>query len=275
MPGARSQIRRRTCGCSFPWMSWKSSLDAAIGVYNGTPHDGLNGRTPLEAIEHGVRGRGAMLNWLPEAKRRTLCLMQTPRRAIVRGYLHQGQRPHVNFHGVRYSNRVLASTAAFLGQELRIYYNSQDLRTVRAFGADGVEVGVLKAQGAWGEIAHDLKLRQEIVRLRGRKRLASALSQEFLQQFIAGKLQKANRGRRAGERHDPDAASPCCGADDAVGDDASGGCRHAGVGPPDESRSAPGPRAGAGPTGRAGDSADRHRVCRHALTARYQDTMTP
>ena len=137
-----------------------------------------------------------MLNWLPEAKRRTLCLMQTPRRATVRGYLHQGQRPHINFHGVRYTNRVLASTAAFLGQELRIYYNSQDLRTVRAFGADGAEIGVLKAQGAWGEIAHDLKLRQEIVRLRGRKRLASALSQEFLQQFIARKLEKAKRSRR-------------------------------------------------------------------------------
>ena len=67
---------------------------------------------------------------------------------------------------------------------------------MRAFGADGSEVGVLKAQGAWGEIAHDLKLRQEIVRLRGRKRLASALSQEFLQQFIARKLEKAKGGRR-------------------------------------------------------------------------------
>jgi hypothetical protein len=55
-----------------------------------------------------------MLNWLAKAKRRTLCLMQAPRSAIVRGYLHQGQRPHVNFHGVRYSNRVLATTAAFL-----------------------------------------------------------------------------------------------------------------------------------------------------------------
>ena len=32
---------------------------------------------------------------------------------------------------------AVASTAAFLGQELRLYYNSQDLRTVRAFGAGG------------------------------------------------------------------------------------------------------------------------------------------
>lgn len=172
-------------------------MEAALATYNASPHDGLNGRTPLEAVEHSVRGRGAMLNWLPEAKRRTLCLMQAPRRATVRGYLHQGQRPHINFHGVRYTNPVLASTATFLGQELRLYYNSQDLRTVRAFAADGAEIGVLKAQGAWGEIAHDLKLRQEIVRLRGRKRLASALSHEFLAQYVEHKFAKAKRTRRA------------------------------------------------------------------------------
>ena len=144
-------------------------IEAAIATYNASPHDGLNGRTPLEAMEYSVRRNGAMLSWLPEAKRRTLCLMQTPRRVTVRSYLHQGQRPHVNFFGVRYTNAMLASTASFLGQELRIYYHSQDLRTVRAFAADGSEIGVLKAQGAWGEIAHDLKLRQEILRLRGRK----------------------------------------------------------------------------------------------------------
>ena len=172
-------------------------MEACLGVYNATPHDGLNGRTPLEAVEPSVRGRGAMLRWLPEAKRRTLCLMQTPKRATVRGYLEQGQRPHVNFHGVRYTNPTLASTAAFLGQELRLYYNSKDLRTLRAFAADGSELGVLAAQGAWGAIAHDLKLRQEILKLRGRKRLTSALSHDFLQRFIEQKFAKAKRTRRA------------------------------------------------------------------------------
>ncbi|MDM0117863.1 Mu transposase C-terminal domain-containing protein [Variovorax sp. J22R133] len=172
-------------------------LEAAIATYNGTPHDGLNGRMPLEAMAHSVRGRNAMLCWLPEAKRRTLCLMQTPRRATVRGYLHQGQRPHINFHGVRYTNPVLASTVAFLGQQLRIYYNSQDLRTVRAFAADGSEIGLLKAQGAWGEIVHDLKLRQEVLRLRGRKRLGESISHEFMEAYVSNKLHKAKSSRRA------------------------------------------------------------------------------
>jgi len=172
-------------------------LEAAIAAYNATPHDGLNGRTPLEAVAHSVRGRGAMLNWLPEAKRQTLCLMQTPRRATVRGYLHQGQRPHINFHGVRYTNPVLASTASFLGQTLRIYYNSQDLRTVRAFAGDGSEIGVLKAQGAWGEILHDLKLRQEVLRLRGRKRLSGAMLHQYLDAYVSDKLHNAKGSRRS------------------------------------------------------------------------------
>lgn len=171
-------------------------LEASLAQYNATAHNGLNGRTPLEAVEHSVRGRGAMLNWLPAAKRRTLCLMHTPHTSTVRGYLDQGQRPHVNFHGVRYTNTLLASTALLLGKKLRLYYNSQDLRTVRAFADDGAEIGVLKAQGAWGEIVHDLKLRQEVVRLRGRKHLASAMNHEGLTQFIEDKLAKAKRSRR-------------------------------------------------------------------------------
>jgi putative transposase len=171
-------------------------LEAAIATYNATPHNGLNGRTPLEAIDHSLHGGATMLNWLPAHKRKTLCLMHIPRLVTVRGYLHQGQRPHINFHGVRYTSALLASTAAFLGTELRLYYNSQDLRTVRAFAADGAEIGVLKAQGAWGEIVHDIKLRQEILRQRGKKRLASALSQEFLTQYIEQKFAKAKKSRR-------------------------------------------------------------------------------
>ncbi len=89
-------------------------LEAAIAAYNATPHNGLNGRTPLEAVEHSIRNRGAMLSWLPENRRSRLCLMQTPKRARVRGYLAQGQRGHVNFHGVRYTNALLAASATFL-----------------------------------------------------------------------------------------------------------------------------------------------------------------
>ena len=69
-------------------------MEASLAAYNATPHAGLNGRTPLQAMEYLVRGKGHMVWWLPESKRRTLCLMQTAHRCRVRGYLAQGTRPH-------------------------------------------------------------------------------------------------------------------------------------------------------------------------------------
>lgn len=82
---------------------------------NATLHAGINARTPLEAMNYLVRGKASMITWLPEAKRRTLCLMQMAHRCRVRGYLAQGTRPHINLFQVRYTsaatrNRMPAAT---------------------------------------------------------------------------------------------------------------------------------------------------------------------
>ena len=172
-------------------------MEASIAGYNATPHAGVNGRSPLEAMEYLVRGKGHMISWLPESKRRTMCLMQTAHRCRVRGYLAQGTRPHINLFQVRYTSEALAASTSLLGQDLRVYYNSDDLRTVRAFLLDGSELGILKAQGAWGEISHDLKLRREIMKLRGKQRMDFMIDQAFIERFVAVKKEKAKKSRRA------------------------------------------------------------------------------
>jgi transposase InsO family protein len=171
-------------------------LEASLASYNATPHAGLNGRTPLEAVAHSIRTQGHWLSWLPEARRRNLDLMHTPKRARVRGYLAQGQRAHVNFYGVRYTNTMLAATTQFIGTELKLYFNSADLRTVHAIARDGTDLGLLKAQGAWGEIAHDLSLRQEILRQRSRRHSAE-LNGSVIERFVAAKRKAARGSRRA------------------------------------------------------------------------------
>ncbi|KRB75752.1 DDE-type integrase/transposase/recombinase [Noviherbaspirillum sp. Root189] len=172
-------------------------MEASIANYNATPHGGLNGRSPLEAMEYFIRGKGHLISWLPEPKRRTLCLMQKARRCRVRGYLAQGTRAHINLFQVRYTNVNLATSGDLFGKDLRIYYNSDDLRTVRAFLPDGSELGVLKAQGLWGEITHDLKLRREILKKRDSKRLEFRLDHDFLEGFMQEKRAKAKTSRRA------------------------------------------------------------------------------
>lgn len=172
-------------------------MEASIAGYNATPHSGLNGRTPLEAMEYFVRGKAELLSWLPEPKRRTLCLMQKAHRCRVRGYLAQGTRAHINLFQVRYTNEVLAASTDLFGKDLRVYYNSDDLRSVRAFLPNGAELGVLKAQGAWGEIAHDVKLRREILKMRASRRLNFTVNQDFIERFIEEKRAKAKTSRRA------------------------------------------------------------------------------
>ena len=120
--------------------------------------------------------------------------MERAHRCRVRGYLAQGARSDINLYQVRYTSPELAGTGALLGEELRVYYNVEDLRTVRAFLASGTELGILKAQGAWGEVRHDLKLRREIMKLRGRRR--REVTHDFIETFVEAKKLKAKRSRR-------------------------------------------------------------------------------
>lgn len=98
---------------------------------------------------------------------------------------------------VRYTSEVLAASTALLGKDLRVYYNNDDLRTVRAFLADGSELGTSRHKVPWGEISHDLKLRREIMKLRGKKRLAFTVTQEFIDRFVEEKRKTAKHSRRA------------------------------------------------------------------------------
>jgi transposase InsO family protein len=175
-------------------------LEVAIAYYNGRPHSGLNGRSPLETLEVFLRERDFLPRWLPEPRRRTLCLMQTAKGATVRGGLRSGVRPHVNLWGVRHTNATLAASALYLGTRLLIYYTPEDLREVRAFLPDGSELGILKAQGLWGETPHSLRVRQEILRLRRARQLHYAEHANPISAYVEKLRREAKRSRRSATR---------------------------------------------------------------------------
>lgn len=172
-------------------------IEFSIAAYNGTPHGGLNNATPLEAIEYFVRGKQTLVTWLPEQRRRTLCLMQTARRCRVCAYLDQGVRPHINLHGVRYTNGVLASSTHLIGEKLLVYMNADDLRCVRAFLPDATELGVLDAQGAWRVLPHNLKLRREICKGKDKRRSHVAADASRIEAYVQEKLAQAKKKRKA------------------------------------------------------------------------------
>jgi putative transposase len=116
-------------------------VDVVLADYNGEPHTGLGGRTPLEAMHFLIARESSLVRTLPAARRGTLCLLHEARVVTIRGSIKRGMRPHINFEYVRYTSSMLSSNASLTGQKLRIYFNVKDVRHVHAFLMDGSELG--------------------------------------------------------------------------------------------------------------------------------------
>lgn len=96
-------------------------VEYAIASYNGAPHIALDTVSPLKAMESFVRARRTLVNWLPEPRRRSPCLMRSAKRCRVHAYLNQGTRLHIILYGVRYSSPVPACSTEKIGKQLLVY----------------------------------------------------------------------------------------------------------------------------------------------------------
>lgn len=146
-------------------------LDVNFANYNGTPHDGLGGRSPIEVMQYFAQKQGLIWRTLAQRYRQNLMLLQPVHPAIVRGNLRRGVRPYINLYGVRYSSSVLGEASGQIGRPLRIYFDPEDMRVAMAFLENGEEIGPLKAARPWDQTPHSLRLRQEILRLKRLKEI--------------------------------------------------------------------------------------------------------
>ena len=78
------------------------------------------------------------------------------RRARVRGHVGRGDKPHISFYHVRYTSEQLARTPELIGKRLRIYYDADDIRVLRAFLADSVTLrrAVVVCDATFSRSAH-------------------------------------------------------------------------------------------------------------------------
>lgn len=142
--------------------------DVLIANYNGTPHEGINNLTPLEALEQRIL-RGMPIRAMPEEQRNEVAFFSMKVERVVKGNKQQGKRPHINYEGVTYHNEILSRSYDLIGEKLTLLVNTVDLRSIQAYLQDGSEFGTLSASGKWGISPHDLKTRKLINKLRNRK----------------------------------------------------------------------------------------------------------
>ncbi|MGF6552254.1 hypothetical protein [Paraburkholderia youngii] len=175
-------------------------IDVVLANYNGEPHTGLGGRTPLEAMQFLLDKGEGLLRSLPVSQRSTLCLLQEAAVVPVCGNVRRSVRPHVNFAYSRYSSRLLSGMTGLIGQKLRIYYNVKDIRNVRAFLMNGEELGTLTAARPWCLTPHSLRTRQEIHKLIRQGKLRVREGEDPVGAWFAWKQKQART-------HSADAAS--------------------------------------------------------------------
>lgn len=172
-------------------------IEVLIADYNGESHDGLGGRTPLEAMAYLIAKQRGFLRTLPQVVRANLCLLQEVRIIKIVGSAASGTRPYVNFAGVRYSSDVLSSNAALAGKMLRIYFDVRDIRVLRAFFEDGSELGILTASRPWCYTPHSLRVRQEILKLKREGKLLYRDGDDPVEAWVKHKHTQSRNNKRA------------------------------------------------------------------------------
>lgn len=173
-------------------------IDVVLSNYNGEPHGGLGGRSPLEKLRHFLSNQesGALVRTIPPDRRSTLCLLQEGKRLFIRSYPEQGVGPHVNFIGVKYTSDVLKNSPGLVGQRVNAYYDRSDIRTLTVFFENGEELGILTAAKQWSLTKHSVRLRREIMRLVRRNKLKCGLEDDAVRVFLKYKKASSRRSKK-------------------------------------------------------------------------------
>lgn len=168
-------------------------LDVSIANYHASAHDGLNGRSPLEALQLAVEHQRRPVRTLAKQLRSRLHQLQSVHLSTVRGNVARGVAPYISLYGARYSNEVLQRTQGLVGQKIRVYIHPGDMREAWAYLSNGADLGRLAVLQGWRYSRHTLRLRKHILRERRLGKLKFAGEQDPVQIL-------AERQRRGGRR---------------------------------------------------------------------------
>lgn len=138
-------------------------IEQLIIEYNNSPHESLYNNTPLQEMERKIREYGMMPSLASEKKIAEIknLLYHTETRKVCGGK-QTGKRPYINFMNAQYRNDLLASSNTYVGKNITVLINPDDVSTLEAYSMDGIPLGMLKANGEQGMRAHSLRSRKAI-----------------------------------------------------------------------------------------------------------------
>ncbi len=191
-------------------------MAVVVADYNGTPHEGLGFRTPIEQLAYFVEEQ-VIIRHVEESDRPNLGLLNIEFLCTVRGNIKKGRRPYIQVLRERYSNELLAQMPELIGTKIRVIADEDDMRSVRSFLVGGRDLGTLRALGKWREVKHSLRTRLATNRRYARKILHEADSVEPVEALLdhlsragaktsrraAGEYERVRREAGHSENHRP------------------------------------------------------------------------
>lgn len=174
------------------WEALLDLLDVLVANYNVTVNRGLGGQSPLQVLRnHLEQVEPTFLpRILPPANMDYPDLGIVVETRCVRGNQRQGRRPYLEIDRVRYTSPILARSFGLVGNQLRLHIRESNMCAVDAFFESGQELGILRAQGKWGETPHTREMRKQIMALSDAGELTISLDDdpvEKLLQYYASK----------------------------------------------------------------------------------------
>lgn len=150
---------------------------------NGQPVTGSAGTSSLRFLETGVERQTLRPVYLTEDKRRAHFFGLSEDCNVIRS----GGRIWINCKYKKYTGACLEQFAGRKSRSVQLIarIDTSDLRDVRLFTKEGIEVGVVKCEGNWGRYPHDLRIRMLYFRISRSTGMKSADFLRFVFQHLA------------------------------------------------------------------------------------------
>lgn len=165
---AKNDPVRQAVGLGIDWEVLLDVIDVVIANYNATPNEALGNRSPLSLLHDYAEAGG--LDFLPRRLPPPVAAIAelgvTIETRAVRGDLEQGRRPYIEIDRVHYTSPVLSGCFGLIGKKMRVHVRESNMCNVMVYHESGEELGILRAQGAWGQTVHTREMRKQINALR-------------------------------------------------------------------------------------------------------------
>ncbi len=165
---AKDNPVRKAIELGIDWEVLLDLIDVVVANYNVTPNEALGNRSPLSLLQDYV-GSGS-LDFLPRRLPPPVATVAelgvTIETRAIRGKLLQGRRPYIEIDRVHYTSPVLSNCFGLIGKKIRVHIRESNMCSVTAYHESGELLGILQAQGAWGQTAHTREMRKQINALR-------------------------------------------------------------------------------------------------------------